>query len=93
MLCATIVGFAGYIDLAKREFTHPATGERMSLVDAIRRGYIQGNNDEIRNAITRHYEKMKLASIKKAVMEYSTTKVSCAACQICRAIYYVIVTS
>lgn len=65
----------GYIDLAKREFTHPATGEKMSLIEAIKRGYIEGSNDEIRNAITSHYDKMKLANISKAIMEYSTTKV------------------
>lgn len=44
----------------------------MSLVDAVRNGYIQGSGDEIRRAITNHYEKQKL---NRAVMEYSTTKV------------------
>ena len=47
----------------------------MPLADAVRRGYIQGSSEEIRNAITSYYEKMKMANIKKAIMEYSTTKV------------------
>ncbi|XP_067941004.1 uncharacterized protein [Watersipora subatra] len=64
----------GYIDLTRREFTHPTTGETMSLVEAIRRGLIQGSNDEIRNGITRHYEKLKMANLKQAIMEYSTRK-------------------
>lgn len=47
----------------------------MPLVEAIKRGHIQGSGDEIRNAITSYYEKTKLASLKQAIMEYSTTKV------------------
>lgn len=47
----------------------------MPLVEAVKRGYIKGTSDEIRDAITSHYEKMKLASLKTAIMEYSTTKV------------------
>jgi len=47
----------------------------MPLIDAIKKGYIQGSDAEIKNAITSHYEKMKLANLKKAIMEYSTTKV------------------
>lgn len=59
--------------MAKREFTHPVTGETMTLVEAIKRGYIQGTGDEIKRAITNHYEKQQ--KLNRAIMEYSTTKV------------------
>jgi len=45
----------------------------MPLSEAIRRGLVRGSNDEIRNAITAYYEKAKRS--RRAVMEYSTTKV------------------
>ena len=65
--------FIGYINCETKEFIHPISKERLSMEEAIERGYIIDNQTDADVAIE-SYKK------KGAVMEYKSTKVSESPC-------------
>jgi len=71
MLCnPTSLLLIGMVDTANLLYTHEATGEQLTLLDAIQQAYLKGTEASCKAAIQEY-----ILRNKPAIMEYTITRV------------------